>query len=320
MIYHDFATLTAMNDALVDSSSMRVADICTCSAGRSVGAVAEMFSGRLPSTLTSFRIFLAVNGSDWRPADCGQGLGIQCSLERRNEDPGQIVSTRLSRPEYARFVRIVPSEWEPDMLNENAEARIGIVGTPDLSSRHGRGDRLDYLVIGSRSLGGARLMPCSMDEHCSFPGCHGSCVDGACFKGTRDSKCVKTPNLVFENGDRCLKGISGRHCPTKVGSLDGTAPLVFDDEFLTLDVHAPQTITGILIQGSPEHRPLSFSPYNSLLGLWIPVCVGSMFLPMLLLSRTSPHKGVLWGFFPGILISFRGLYITLVRVSYSDVE
>ena len=135
----------------------------------------------------------------------------------------------------------------------------------------------------------------------------GWCVEGACFKGMLDSRCLKTPNLAFENGDRCLKGINGHYCPAKVGSIDGTAPLVFQpqhDTFLTLDVHAPQTITDILIQGGLDHRPLAFvssvcvSHY-----ITFPLTFGPMLGAMLLFSRTSPYKGVLWGVFPGLIFA-----------------
>ena len=135
----------------------------------------------------------------------------------------------------------------------------------------------------------------------------GWCVEGACFKGMVDSRCLKTPNLAFENGDRCLKGINGHYCPAKVGSIDGTAPLVFQpqhDTFLTLDVHAPQTITDILIQGGLDHRPLAFissvcvSHY-----IMFPLTFGPMLGAMLLFSRTSPYKGVLWGVFPGLIFT-----------------
>jgi hypothetical protein len=167
---------------------------------------ASIIFGRPLSRLTSFRIFLAVNGSDWRTADCGQGQGIQCSFDRRDSDLEHIVSTRLSPPEYARFVRIVPAEWEPDMLNANAEVRIGIVGTPDISvssSRYGTGDHLDYLVLSSGSPGDYWLEgACNRDSHESQNGRWGSAQDSlgkvqCCLFPSEQHVCTR---------DGCLSG------------------------------------------------------------------------------------------------------------------
>jgi hypothetical protein len=150
----------------------------------------------------------------------------------------------------------------------------------------------------------------------------GWCVEGACFKGMPDSRCLKTPDLAFENGDWCLKGISGHYCPAKVGSIDGTAPLVFQpqhDKFVTLDVHAPQTITGILIKSGLEHRPLAFT--SAVCGshyVLFPLTFAPILSLMLLFSRTSPYKGVLWGFIPGMIFCHvcHGLFLLGIALDY----
>jgi hypothetical protein len=209
---------------------------CTCTLSDICEALGFVYSltvifdpsiifGRPLSRLTSFRIFLALNGSDWRPADCGQGRGMQCYFDRRNSDPEQIMSTRLSPPESARFVRIVPAEWEPDMLNANAEVRIGIVGTPDISvssSRYGTGDRLDYLVLGSGSTGDYWLEgACNRDSYDSQNGRWGSAQDSlgkvqCCLLPSEQHVCTRDGCL---SGDRYGIGLFHRLLLTYSRSL-----------------------------------------------------------------------------------------------------
>lgn len=167
----------------------------------------------------------------------------------------------------------------------------------------------DDELVWTAQHGGAQYELCSKDEHCNFAGCMGICVDGACFKGLFDSKCDNMPdNFKLDDGDWCLQGISGHHCPAQVGSIDGKASIVLQtyqtpqDRFLTVDVHAPQMITRILIKGSPQSRPWAVTS-KTCMGQYLnlPLTFGPVIVSMLILSRTSPYKGAQWGIIIGYI-------------------
>ena len=159
---------------------------------------ASILFGRPPSKVTSMRIFVGVNGSDWRAVDCGKGPGVQC----------QILTSDIpfSQPEYARFIRIFPAEWEPDMHVTDPAMKLGILGTPDVSFEYaggGIGDRLDYLVLGSGTPGEYWLEDaCTRDAHAPL---QGKWAPGEEKLG-KVQCCLSSPDLHVCTRDGCLSG------------------------------------------------------------------------------------------------------------------
>jgi len=160
---------------------------------------ASILSGRPASSVTSVRILVGVNGSDWRPVDCGKGLGVQCNI---------LADTApFSRPEYARFIKIFPAEWEPGMFSIDPRMKLGILGTPDTSHQYfdGIGDRLDYLVLGSGSAGEYWLQDaCTRDPH--TPGIFQGRWESAEHKLGKVQCCLFSPDLHVCTRDGCLSG------------------------------------------------------------------------------------------------------------------
>jgi len=158
---------------------------------------ASILSGRPASSVTSVRILVGVNGSDWRPVDCGKGLGVQCNI---------LADTApFSRPEYARFIKIFPAEWEPGMFSIDPQMKLGILGTPDTSHQYfdGIGDRLDYLVLGSGSAGEYWLQDaCTRDP----PGIFQGRWESAEHKLGKVQCCLFSPDLHVCTRDGCLSG------------------------------------------------------------------------------------------------------------------
>lgn len=140
---------------------------------------------------------MGVNGSDWRAVDCGKGKGVQCPLS--------MSGISFSQPEYARFVRIFPAEWDPGMHLTDPVMKIGILGTPDLSSgcAVSIGDRLDYLMIGSGSAGEYWLEDaCTRDAHTPLQGRWASANE----KLGKVQCCLFSPELHVCTRDGCLSG------------------------------------------------------------------------------------------------------------------